>query len=162
MVSENVVIGGNEGNTLRAENVPAVLPHHLARLRPMHVPTQIQKQRERLLTSFSKAEIEEIETQHQDPVLVYQKEQTLNACLDKCIASSTFDDGWHLLGEKFTLVCHLAGGLGTVFPSTAAVESDFSLIKWEKNEFSSALTDFSFEGILHCKQYKAMLKHKTE
>jgi hypothetical protein len=95
MVSGNVVIGGNEGNTLRAENVSAVLPQHLARLRPMHVSTQIQKQRERLLTSFSKAVIDEIETQHQDPVLVYQKEQTLNACLDKCTACSTFDDDWN-------------------------------------------------------------------
>jgi hypothetical protein len=62
-------IGGNEGNTLRAKNVPAVLPHHLARLRPRHVSTQVQKQRERLLTSFSEAEIERIEIQHQDLVL---------------------------------------------------------------------------------------------
>jgi hypothetical protein len=83
MVSGNVFIGGNEGNTLRVEHAPAVLPHHLARLRPMHMSTQTQKQQERLPTSLSKAEIEEIETQHQDPVVVYQKEQTLNACLDK-------------------------------------------------------------------------------
>jgi hypothetical protein len=126
------------------------------------VSTQIQKQLERLLTSFRKAEIEEIETQHQDPVLVHQKEQTLNACLDKCTSCSTFDDGWHWLGEKFTLLRRLAGGLATMFPSTAAVGSYFSLIKWEKNEFRSALTDLSLEGILHSKQYKAVLKHKTE
>jgi hypothetical protein len=84
----------------------------------------------------------------------------LKACLDKCTACSTFDDAWHLLGEKFTLLRDFAGGLATVFPSTAAVESDFSLIKWEKNELRSALTEFSLEGILHCKQYKAVLKHK--
>jgi hypothetical protein len=86
------VIGGNEGNTLRAENVPAVLPHHLAKLRPRNVSAQAQNQRERRLTSFSEAEIEEIETQHQDLVLAYQKEQTLKACLDICTACSTFDD----------------------------------------------------------------------
>jgi hypothetical protein len=74
---------------------------------------------------------------------MYLKEQTLNACLDKCTAYSTFDVGWHLLGEKFTLLRHLAGCLATVFPSTAAVESDFSLIKWERKESRSALTDFS-------------------
>jgi hypothetical protein len=69
---------------------------------------------------------------------------------------------WHLLGEKFTLLRGFAGGLATVSPSTAAVESDFSLIKWEKNEFRSALADFSLEGILHCKQNKAVLKRKTK
>jgi hypothetical protein len=33
-----------------------------------------------------------------------------------------------------------------------SVDSDFYLIKWEKNEFRSALTDSSFEGILHYMQ----------
>jgi hypothetical protein len=86
----------------------------------------------------------------------------LNARLDNCTACFTFDDGWHLLGEKFTFLRHLAGGIATVSPSTAAVESDFSQIKWGKDEFRIALTDFSLEGILHCKQYKAVLKHKTD
>jgi hypothetical protein len=98
---------------------------------------------------LQQSEIEEIETQYQDPVLVYQKEQTLKACLAKCTACSTFEDGLQLLGEKFTLLRHLAGGISTVFPSTAAVESDFTRIEWEKKEFRSALTDFSLEGILH-------------
>jgi hypothetical protein len=77
-------------------------------------------------------------------------------------ACSTVDDGWHVLGEKFMLLRHLAGGLATVFPNTAAVKSVFSQTKREKNEFRSALTHFSREGILHCTQYKAVLKHNTE
>jgi hypothetical protein len=117
----HIAIGGNEGNTLRAENVPAVLLHHLAWLRPRHVSTQVQNQREHLLTSFSEAEIERIEIQHQDLVLAYQKEQNLKACIDICTACPTFDDTWHLFGEKFILQRDFAGGLETVFPSTAAV-----------------------------------------
>jgi hypothetical protein len=152
------VIGGNDGNTLRAENVAAILPHHLARLRPRHVSTQVRKQRERLLTSFSEAAIDEIEIRHQDLVLAYQKEITLKACLDKCTACSAFEDAWNLLGERFTLLRDFAGGLSTVFPRTAAVESDFSIIKWEKDECRSALTEFSLEVIMHCKQYRAILK----
>jgi hypothetical protein len=47
-----------------------------------------------------------------------------------------------LLGEQFTLLSDFAWGLATVFPSAAAVEPDFSLIKWETNEFRSAFTSF--------------------
>jgi hypothetical protein len=64
--------------------------------------------------------------------------------------------------REFHLLRDFAGGLATVFPSTAAAESDFSQIRWEKNEFRSALADFPLEGILHCKQYKAVLTYKTE
>jgi hypothetical protein len=123
--------------------------------------SQVRKQRECLLASYSEAEIE-IETQHQDLVSAYQKEQTLKAYLDNCTDCSKFDDVWHLLGEKFTLLRDFAGGLATVSPSTATVESDFSLMKWEKNKFRSILSDFSFDGILHYKQYEATQKHKSE
>jgi hypothetical protein len=43
--------------------------------------SQERKQRERLLASYSEDTIE-IETQHQDLVSAYQREQTLKACLD--------------------------------------------------------------------------------
>jgi hypothetical protein len=116
---------------------------------------QVRKQRECLLASYSEVAIE-IETQYQDLVSVYQKEQTLKACLNNSTDGSKFADVWHMLGEKFTPLRDFAGGLATVSPSTATVESDFSLIKWEKNKFRSAPTDFSLEGILHYKQYEAI------
>ncbi len=46
-----------------------------------------------------------------------------------------------------------SGGLATVFPNTASVESDFSVLKWEKDEYRQSLTDLSLEGILHSKQW---------
>jgi hypothetical protein len=121
----------------------------------------VRKQRECLLASYSEIAIE-IETQYQDLVSMYQKEQTLKACLDNCTDCSKFADVWHLLGERFTPLRDFAGGLATVSPSTATVESDFSLTKWEKNKFRISQTDFSLVGILHYKQYEAILKHKSE
>jgi hypothetical protein len=59
---------------------------------------------------------------------------------------SKFDDVWCWLGEKVTLLRDFAGGLATVFPSTATVESDFSLMKWEKSKFKFALTDFLWKA----------------
>jgi hypothetical protein len=122
--------------------------------------SQVRKQRECLLASYREVTIE-IETKYQDLVSVYQKEQNLKACLDSCTDCSKFADVWHLLGEKSTPLRAFAGGLAAVSPSTATVESDFSLMKWEKNKFRSAQTDFSVEGILHYKQYEAILKHKS-
>jgi hypothetical protein len=106
----------------------------------------VRKQRECLLAPYSEVAIE-IEIQYQDLVSMYQKEQPLKACLDNC---SKFADVQqmprHLLGEKFTPLRDFAGGLGTVSLSTATVESDFSLMKWEKSKFRSAQTDFFSRG----------------
>ena len=46
------------------------------------------------------------------------------------------------------------GGLATVYPGTATVESDFSIVNYEKNDYRTALTNLSLEGLLHSKQYK--------
>jgi hypothetical protein len=96
--------------------------------------SQVRKQREYLLVSYSEAAID-IETQYQDLVSVYQKEQTLKACLENCTDCSKFGDVWHLLGEKFTPLRDFAGALAIVSPGTATVESEFFLMKWEKNKF---------------------------
>jgi hypothetical protein len=46
--------------------------------------------------------------------------------------------------------------MNTVFPGTRTVESDFSVLKWSKEEFCSNTNDLFFEGIMHAKQYKAL------
>ena len=43
--------------------------------------------------------------------------------------------------------------MATAFPGTSNVESDFSIVKWEKNATWMSLSDFSLLGILHAKQY---------
>ena len=46
----------------------------------------------------------------------------------------------------------------TVFPGTASVESNFSILKWEKDDGKTALTNFLFQSILHGKQHRQMGK----
>jgi hypothetical protein len=43
-----------------------------------------------------------------------------------------------------------------MFPNTATVESDFSVIGFEKNEYRTSLTDFSLEGALHSRQFEKL------
>jgi hypothetical protein len=57
------------------------------------------------------------------------------------------------LRGRFEELVDFAGGLATIFPRTATVESDFSVIGWEKYIYRSALTDFSLEGWLHARQF---------
>lgn len=36
-----------------------------------------------------------------------------------------------------------------MYPGNASVESDFSIIVWENDEYRTALTDVSLQGIMH-------------
>ena len=49
-----------------------------------------------------------------------------------------------------------SGGIATVFLNTASVESDFSILSWEKDKYRLSITDLSLEGIMHCKQYEIL------
>ncbi len=50
----------------------------------------------------------------------------------------------------------------TVFPNMTSVESDFSIIKWEKNDSHSSLTSLSLAGIMHSKQFEQIKKIKHQ
>ena len=43
-----------------------------------------------------------------------------------------------------------------MFVNTATVESDFSILGWEKDEYRLSLTDLALEGIIQCKQYELL------
>jgi hypothetical protein len=56
--------------------------------------------------------------------------------------------------NRFKLLEKFCGGIACVFPGTAQVESDFSIVKLEKDDFRMSLTDLSLEGVLHAKQHE--------
>jgi hypothetical protein len=61
-----------------------------------------------------------------------------------------------MLGDQscdIPLLFDFFGTLATVFPGTATVESDFSILKWTKNSSSTRTSDFSLEGKLHARQW---------
>jgi hypothetical protein len=76
----------------------------------------------------------------------------------------SFDDCWSPLGIGFWVLKLFAGGIATVMPGTSSVEADFSLINWQKDAYSKAMTDFLLESILHCKQHTrlSMLAERIE
>ncbi|KAG9416837.1 hypothetical protein AC1031_001229 [Aphanomyces cochlioides] len=69
-----------------------------------------------------------------------------------------FNDGWDALGTaQYQSLRQYAAGLATVFPNTTSVESDFSILKWEKDEFRSSMLDLSLEGIFQAKQFDSLM-----
>jgi hypothetical protein len=63
-----------------------------------------------------------------------------------------FNTAWDDLKGQFEALRAFSGNLATAFPNTTSVESDFSILKWEKDDNRKAMTNLSLEGIFQAKQ----------
>lgn len=61
-----------------------------------------------------------------------------------------------LFQGRFCELNQFDGCLASMLLNKATVESDFSLIDYEKNDYRHSLTDFSIEGILRANQFEAV------
>jgi hypothetical protein len=66
----------------------------------------------------------------------------------------TFNDTWDAVPQQARVerLRAFLGGLATAFVNTTTVESDFSILKWEMDEFHTCLMYLSLEGIFQTKQ----------
>jgi len=121
----------------------------------------VAQQAKRYSTLNTTDDLEVVQQHHRDLLSANRSKE----CLYDAITSSTdtlsFSDGWRCIGSgRFQYSKEFCGGLAYVFSSTATVESDFSIINYEKNSRRSALKDLSLEGILHSKQFDMVQKFK--
>ena len=96
-------------------------------------------------------------------ISAYRSEEPLRDAINSSTSTSSFIDGWKCIGSgRFGKLKEFCGGLGTVFSGRATVESDFSIVNFEKNDYRTALTDLSLEGILLLRSnsilYRVLLK----
>ena len=134
--------------------LPPVLPQDLVRISPYEFSQIVETQKNRLMISFTEEQIVCINNEFKLLRAAYRGEEGLRRILDMSDHKTTFTNGWKLLVDRIPLLCQFAGGLASVFPRKTRVESDCSVIGWKKDEYCTALTNFSLEGILHCKQYE--------
>jgi hypothetical protein len=73
--------------------------------------------------------------------------------MDALSSQLAFKDGWSLLGRPFLNLMEFCGVIATLFPGTSTIESDFSILRWEKDAFHKSLSDFGLEGVLQAKQW---------
>jgi hypothetical protein len=48
-------------------------------------------------------------------------------------------------------------GLANAFTNTTSIESDFSILKWEKYDFRQSMMNLTLEGIFQAKQRRVMM-----
>jgi hypothetical protein len=78
----------------------------------------------------------------------------VKVALDKHDKKTFFNKVWDYLKGCFMQLRQLCDGLAIAFPNTTSIESDFSIVKWEKNNSRRSLTGLSLAGIMHAKQFK--------
>ncbi|CAK9268250.1 unnamed protein product [Sphagnum jensenii] len=85
---------------------------------------------------------------------MYNEDAVLHTALDKHDVQTTFNDAWDAMPQQARVerLRAFLGGLATAFTNTTAVESDFSILKWEMDEFRTCLMHLSLEGIFQTKQ----------
>jgi hypothetical protein len=79
------------------------------------------------------------------------------AIVDMHDEETGFNQAWDSIGgQRFRYLRRFCAGLATVFANMTAVESVFSILKWEKDEFPTALLDLSLEGIFQSKHFEQL------
>jgi len=89
-----------------------------------------------------------LEREHRDLLLAYSQDPDLKAALDAHNEKTFFNEAWDCIKGRFSLLRMLCGGLATAFPNTTSVESDFSVVQWEKDNSRTSLTNLSLAGVM--------------
>lgn len=145
-----------DSNNAPAASLPPCLPREYATMLPSVFVDLVIRFRSRLEKHFSNGFIDALEREQKDLRIAYQRENVFRETIDRMPESIGFHEAWSTFEHRFPKLCTFAGGCASVYPGTTRVESDFSVINWEKDDFRSSLMNFSLEGIMHCKQFKAI------
>jgi hypothetical protein len=169
--SPSIVVDGlqiqakrDSNNNARELEAPLVMPVDLIKMRPsVFISEVVDQYRGHLAKHWSVDLIDKAESEHYELLAIYAREPNVKAALDKHNKKTFFNEAWDCLKGRFMQLRQLCGGLAIVFPNMTSVESDFSIVKWEKNDSRSSLTSLSLAGIMHAKQFVQikMIKHQS-
>ena len=145
----NLVVMRDSCNAPSNRKAPPVLPSELKAMTPREFYAFVELRKPQLRHSVDEQIIEHIEEQ-------FICLRTLD--LPSASEGTDFLAAWKPLGAKFNLLQQFCGALASVFPTTAPVESDLSVINVECDDQRRSLSLLSIAGILHSKQWDE-LKH---
>jgi hypothetical protein len=137
-----------------------VIPRDLAKIPQRELNEVVLQQSRRLnITGSGSTRVEEEFREFKCTA----REESHAQMLEKQSDLVTFREGWEPFGQHFPKLRQFCAGIATVFPGTSTVESDFSVLNWEYDDFRSSLTDFSLEGVMQWKQFKKLqsMKHSV-
>ena len=113
--------------------LPPTLPIELVKLRGKNFSDVLRKFLPRLRANgWTAEEIDHLEQVHAALLRAYAGEDSLQREIDQTVnqdKATSFSDGWKPLGQRFKTLMAFCGVVASMFPTTASVEADFSLIK---------------------------------
>jgi hypothetical protein len=139
-----------------ATSFPPVLPKELSSMMPSSFVQVVIRFRSRLEKVCDESYIDALEGEHRILRDRYHQDPLLKDMLDSMKDTIAYHDAWVSLRSQFPKLFEFSSGLATIYPGTTRVESDFSILRWEKDAYRYALMDFSLEGVMHSKQFKAL------
>jgi hypothetical protein len=152
-ISDIAVNRGAVNERSPEQSLTPVLPHDLVKISAAEFLRKALKQVARLEHHYCTDHINVIADQHKALLRAYRVEPVLRSGIDASNGRTSFDCAWTTLIARFPDLAEFCGGNATVFPGTATVESDFSVLRWEKDAFRKSLSDFGLDGVLHTKHY---------
>jgi hypothetical protein len=153
----------DSNNNARELEAPPVMPTDLVKMCPsVFINEVVDQYHGHLAKHWSVNLIDKVESEHRELLAVYARKPDVKAALDKHEEKTFFNEAWDYLKGRFMQLHQLCGGLATAFPNTTSVESDFSIVKWEKNDSCSSLTSLSLAGIMHAKQFEQIKMIKRQ
>jgi hypothetical protein len=153
----------SNNNAMELE-APPVMPSNLVKMHPgVFINEIVDQYHGHLPKHWSTNLIDKAESEHRELLAIYAREPDVKVAFDKHDEKTFFNEAWDCLKGRFMQLRQLCGGLAIAFPNTTLVESDFSIVKWEKNDSHSSLTSLSLMGIMHTKQFEQikMIKHQS-
>jgi hypothetical protein len=113
-------------------SIPPVLPHELVELSAADFIRKIRQHAFRLEHCYSSAHIDLIANEHKALIHAHRHELVLKDGINSLSNSSSFNDGWSLLGARFPNLMEYCGVVAMFFLGTSTVESDFSILRWRR------------------------------
>jgi len=124
------------------------MPFHLVEMAPCNfINSLLDPYRSQLAKFWPDEKIDLIKRHQQELFNAYKREPNSKLLIDKQDHTMFFNMGWDDLKGRFENLRMLCGGLANVVANTTSIESDFSILKWEKYDFQQSMMNLTLEGI---------------
>ncbi len=149
----------HDSNNEAALNLaPLVMPFQLVEMASSDfIDLVLNPYRNQLAKFWPDEKIDLIERHQQELFNAYKKEPGSKLFIDKHDHTMFFNTGWDDLKGCFEHLRMFYGGLTNAFTNTTSVELDFSILKWEKDDFLQSMMNLTLEGIFQAKQRRVVM-----
>jgi len=146
-------------NNAAIDLAPPVMPMDLVKMRSSTFISEVIEPRKAQLqaTAWTDDQINAIKNYHRELLTTYRRENGISSIVDQHDHTMSFNEAWDSLdGTWFDQLRRFCAELATIFPNSTLIESDFSILKWELEEFRKSLLDLSLERIFQAKQFELL------